>query len=166
MRPVPSAILATLGAPLGSLWVLWQEMRLRSKGSPLTPEIQKWAVAQGVCDVSEIRLAYAKIIPLPAPMFMRRIFGKWGFPTTDIAGLALRRGIYLEEGTSLNGSVIRHELIHTRQYQEAGSVRRFLRRYLYECLTEGYYECALEREARQDSIRNSPSETPKSLTSN
>lgn len=151
MHPVPAAVTAALGAPLGTLWVLWQEMKVRSKGAPLTSEIQRWAEEAGVENASRIRMTYAKNIPLPAPMFLRRLLDKRGFPTTDIAGLALRYGIYLEEGTSLNGSVIRHELIHTRQYQQAGSVFYFLLRYLYECLTEGYYESALEREAREDS---------------
>jgi hypothetical protein len=43
--------------------------------------------------------------------------------------------------------VIRHELIHTRQYQEAGSIFEFLRQYLFQCLTGGYANCEMEREA-------------------
>ncbi|YCM46618.1 hypothetical protein V2O64_11365 [Verrucomicrobiaceae bacterium 227] len=151
MHPLSAALLASLGAPVGAPWVLWQELKVRSKGSPLTRDIQNWAENAGVQNVEKIRMTYAKVIPLPAPMFVRKHLGKRGFPSTDIAGLALRYGIYLEEGTPLNGSVIRHELIHTRQYQRVGSVLGFLWLYLYQCLTTGYYDCALEKEARDDS---------------
>ena len=151
MHALPAALLATFGCPVGTCWVLWQELKVRSKGAPLTREIQQWARKAGVKTVEKIRLTYAKVIPLPAPMFVRKHLDQRGFPSTDIAGLALRYGIYLEEGTPLNGSVIRHELIHTRQYQRMGSVIGFLWLYLYQCLTRGYYDCDLEKEARKDS---------------
>lgn len=151
MHPVPAVVLASLGAPLGALWAWWHESRVCAKGSPLTTEIQKWANDEGVQNVQKIRLAYANPIPLPAPMSIRRKLNSLGFPTTDIAGLSLRYAIYLEEGTPHNGAVIRHELIHTRQYQRSGAIVIFLFRYLYQCLTQGYYDCDLEREAREDS---------------
>lgn len=151
MHALPAALLATLGSPVGTCWVLWQELKIRSKGAPLTRDIQQWARNAGVRNVDRIRLAYTKVIPLPAPMFLRKYLDHRGFPSSDVAGLALRYGIYLEEGTPLNGSVIRHELIHTRQYQRMGSVACFLWLYLYQCLTRGYYHCALEKEAREDS---------------
>jgi hypothetical protein len=40
-----------------------------------------------------------------------------------------------------------HELAHVAQYERLG-MRRFLRQYLHECLTEGYPLGELEAEAR------------------
>ena len=151
MHFAPAVLLASIAAPLGACWARWHEFRVLSKGSPLTRELQQWAEEQGVRHVERIRLAYARPIPLPAPMFLRRKLETMGFPTTEIAGLSLRHAIYLDEGTPLNGAVVRHELIHTRQYQQSRAMTVFMFRYVYQCLTQGYYDCTLEREAREDS---------------
>ncbi len=150
MFAIPAAFLALAGAGPGALWIKWHEFKIRSKGSPLPDDLRNWARAMGVYRPGRIRFLEKESVPLPAPMFLRRIVSRLGFPATGISGLCLRRGIYLEAGNPNTEAVLRHELIHTRQYQEAGNIFFFLLSYLFQCLTQGYEDCAMEQEARED----------------
>lgn len=151
MHSLPAHLLALAGACLGSPWLAWQEAKIRSNGHPLPPAIVTWARHKGIPAPEDIRFLKAGIIPLPAPMFLRKWLDARGFPCLRLAGLCLRNGIYLSTDLIDHDDVLRHELIHTRQYREAGSIWIFLRRYLFECLTEGYFDCDMEKEARNES---------------
>ena len=144
-------LVAFIGAALASPWLLWHEARILSKGSPLPPSLLPWAHDQGIAAAQKIRFIRTTPMPLPAPMFIRRMVDKRGFPCLNLAGLSLRRGIYLHPQLPDEITVLKHELIHTRQYQEAGSIFTFLHRYLFQCLTQGYENCDMEREANEGS---------------
>ncbi|MBT8044102.1 MAG: hypothetical protein KJO79_04050, partial [Verrucomicrobiae bacterium] len=47
--------------------------------------------------------------------------------------------------------LIAHELVHVRQYEQAGSVWRFMVDYIFQCLAYGYHDAPMEREARDAS---------------
>ncbi len=151
MHSLPAHLLALAGAALGTPWLAWHEAMIQSKGTPLAPTLRDWARGSGINDPEKVHFIFAHVIPLPAPMFLRRILDKRGFPCIHLAGLSLRNGIYLAETSRNDGDILKHELIHTRQYQRAGSIFEFLRRYLHQCLTQGYYNCEMECEARNDS---------------
>jgi hypothetical protein len=141
MHSLPAHLLAFAGASLGTPWLVWQEAKIQSEGRPLNPSLIHWARSHGVPDPGQIRFLRAEIIPLPAPIVLRKWLDTRGFPCIRLAGLCLRDGIYLNKNLVHVNEVMRHELIHTRQYREAGSIWQFLRRYLFECLTEGYFDC-------------------------
>ena len=69
-----------------------------------------------------------------------------GFPVMKPSAMCLGRGI---STTSLDFRLLRHELIHTLQYQNLGGHRPFMRQYLFECLTYGYDAAPMEIEARE-----------------
>ena len=150
LATLTSHLAAFLAAAIGSPWIYWHENHILSKGDPLPSQLLLWAKQQGIKNPKEIRLIRAHLIPLPAPMFVRRLLHQHGFPSLNLAGLSLRHGIYLAPHLPDENAILKHELIHTRQYQQAGSLFSFLRRYLYQCLTEGYYHCQMEREARDE----------------
>jgi len=152
MHPLPAHLLAISGAALGSPWVALHEARLLSKGLPLPSHLITWSKQHNISNPERSRLLHAKPIPLPAPLIVRRFLDKKGFPCIHLAGLSLRHGIYLAPNLPNPDQIIQHELIHTRQYQEAGSIFSFLRRYLFQCLTQGYESCDMEREARGETI--------------
>ncbi len=141
-------LLSLLGASLATPWLAWQERKLLHEGSPLQKDLLTWAAKQGIQNPEKIRTLQTHPLPLPAPMFLRRWLDSRRLPCLHLAGLSIRHGIYLAPDLSDEEAIIQHELIHTRQYQEAGSLFSFLRRYLYQCLTEGYHHCQMEREAR------------------
>ena len=151
MHKAPAAVLSILGAIIGTPWLHWHELVIRSKGETLTPHLLDWAEEVGITSPESIRILERDIIPLPAPMFVRNLIQKLGFPAATVGGLCLRHGIYLAKGTRQRTEVLKHELIHTRQYQELGGIFPFLTLYLFQSLTVGYIGAPLEVEARRDS---------------
>jgi hypothetical protein len=51
-----------------------------------------------------------------------------------------------------DGSVIAHELVHTRQYEQAGGIAAFLIRYMNELARFGYAAMPMETEAQLGAI--------------
>ena len=152
MNPLPAHLLAFAGAALGTPWLAWHEAMIQSKGTPLDTHLLNWARQSGITNPEKVHVLATNVIPLPTPMFLRRVLDKRGFPWIHFAGLSLlRNGIYRAETSRNDGDIPKHELIHTRQYQQAGSIFEFLHRYLHQCLTESYYNCEMECEERNDS---------------
>lgn len=133
---------------MGTPWVAWHEVCIRTKGTPISAHLIDWARDQGIQSPDLTHVTRTHPIPLPAPVFLRHWLDNRGFPCIHLSGLSLRHGIYLAPNLPDEDDTLRHELIHTRQYQQAGSIFAFLRRYLFQCLTEGYLHCQMEREAR------------------
>ena len=78
-----------------------------------------------------------------------RFFGaKLGLTFSGTIGMALGHGIFIRAEYADDRALLLHELAHVAQYERLG-LRRFLRQYLHECLTQGYPLGALEAEARQ-----------------
>ena len=64
-------------------------------------------------------------------------------------GMALGHSIYLETAQASRRSLIAHELAHVAQYERLGGRWVFLRDYLRQCLSDGYWNAPLEIEARK-----------------
>lgn len=78
---------------------------------------------------------------------LRSVGAKFGLSFAGTIGMALGYGIYLQRAYAGDRALLLHELAHVAQYERLGR-RRFLRRYLRECLTHGYPFSELEAEAR------------------
>ncbi|WP_193211959.1 hypothetical protein [Luteolibacter marinus] len=133
-------------APATSRWAQDQERRILAEGKPLPAEALAFAHELEIEHPEEIRVLEIRPIPLPVPRPLVQLASRWGLPAFEPAGMALGRGIYLIESKS---RILRHELVHVAQYQRLGGIEPFLRRYLAECLTAGYFEAPLEVEARE-----------------
>ena len=149
MHALPAFLLSLAGALIGTPWLLYHEARICSHGQRLPNSLTSWAAAKGLKQTDLIHILHEPIVPLPAPMFIRRALSRLGFPAAHVGGLCLRHGIYLQPGAS--NETLRHELIHTRQYQDYGSAVIFLFHYLFQSLTISYYDAPLEIEARAES---------------
>ena len=158
MNPVAAALAALAGAAIGTPWVVFQELKIRSFGTPLDNSLLDWAKEMGISSPEKIRVLRPDIVPLPAPMPLRRLINRLGFPAASVGGLCLRRGIYLASSIPHPDPVLRHELIHTRQYQDLGGVFPFLFIYLSQSFTHGYHNAPLEREARAESATDASGE--------
>ena len=124
-----------------------QERRILKQGVPLTgAEIQD-AKAIGVREPERVRLLPVKIVPWPGASALRSAAKVIGFATDATCGLTLGYGIYVREDCWRDRALIVHELVHTAQYERLGGIEPFLRQYLGECLTVGYLNAPLEREA-------------------
>ncbi|MCW1886585.1 hypothetical protein OKA04_17740 [Luteolibacter flavescens] len=138
--------LASGVAPATARWAQAQERRILKEGVPLAAEGLAFAAELQIERPEEVRVLEVNPIPLPFPRPLVRLAGRWGLPLFEPGGMALGKGIYILEG---NSRVLRHELVHVAQYQQMGGIGPFMRRYLMECLTHGYFDAPLEVEARE-----------------
>ena len=133
--------------PLAVAWVRRQERRILKKGIPLTESEIEDAKAVGVRNPERVRLLPVKIVPWPGASTLRSAAKVIGFATDATCGLTLGYGIFIREDCWRDRALIAHELVHTAQYERLGGIEPFLRQYLGECLTVGYVNAPLEREA-------------------
>lgn len=140
-------LLLPLLVPVAAAWVNRQERRILQAGVPLTAAQLADARALGIAEPERVRVLALPQIPLPSGRVVRRV-GLWtGTLSTEAVGMAMRYGVFLRVPHQGDRRLLAHELTHTRQYERLGGIRPFLRRYLYECLTVGYYAAPLEWEA-------------------
>lgn len=130
-------------------WVARQERRILDTGEALTAEQRSDAVKLGVHFPDRVRLLAIATVPLPLSALARFAKVLVGTSFEQTSGLTARYGIFLRREFASDRALIAHELTHTRQYEDLGGIRPFLRRYLAECLGAGYLASPLEQEARQ-----------------
>lgn len=138
-------------------WVTWwawrMERRVLREGRPLSDAEAAAAAAVGVRQPERIRLTVVPEVPMPGFRWMQRLAARFGFDGSGTSGMALRYGILVRAGSDGNAQLLLHECVHTAQYERIGSLCGFLRRYLVECLRDGYAHSALEREADERSMK-------------
>lgn len=121
------------------------------EGVSLTAEEKQWAREVGVAEVDQVRLLFVREVPLPARMVVNVVAGLFRCPVQPI-GLAAQYGIYLNMESRNDPSLLVHELAHVAQYERLGGIRNFLRLYLEQWLRDGYWDAAMENEAREAAI--------------
>ena len=101
----------------------------------------------GIAEPERVRLLCLPRLPLPHNRVVRWLALRTGTLSTETVGLSARYGIFLRTPSQHDRHLLAHELTHTRQYERLGGIRPFLRQYLHECLTVGYYAAPMEWEA-------------------
>ncbi len=92
------------------------------------------------------------VVDLPAGVVLRegslvpRIGGILGGMSGPAAAVTLRRTIIICPGVRLTAPLLRHELVHVRQWSDDWL---FPLKYIAECLRHGYHDNAYECEARE-----------------
>ena len=133
--------------PLAVEWATSEEGRILRDGVALTDEEKATACSVGVRQPERVRLLQVKAMPRPAQEALQSACDAINFLTPATRGLALGYGIFLRTDCGRERELVAHELVHTAQYERLGGIEFFLRQYLMECLTVGYPESPLEREA-------------------
>jgi hypothetical protein len=154
LNTVPHGVakgLAAVLAPLLARWAKRQEQRILRDGVKLSAGALAFAESLGIERADGVRVLVMQPIPLPAPWWLVRWARRCRLPVFAPGGMALGRGIFLLPGQE---DSLPHELVHVLQYQRLGGIEGFMKRYLVECLVDGYAESALEREARSSSSPN------------
>ena len=139
--------------PLAVSWASRQEQEILAGGLPLSEAETHDAKAIGVLLPERIRLLRVSQIPMPSDEILGEAARLAGFCSPSTAGLTLRHAILIRDDFWRDRALIVHEMTHTHQYERLGGFEPFLRRYLGECLTAGYHNSPLEREAVQSAQR-------------
>ncbi|MDF1739939.1 MAG: hypothetical protein P1U86_12330 [Verrucomicrobiales bacterium] len=137
-------MIVKMSLPLATRWVEKQESVIMREGRPLSEWETMWAQDVGVSKPEEVRILPVPRIPTPGS-WITRIFGVFGEGPT---GMAVNYGIYLEASNATNPSLLVHELTHVAQFERMGGIGAFLEEYIYQCVSDGYWDCAMEQEAR------------------
>lgn len=146
LRPLAKFLIPVM-LPAACAWIESQERRILDEGAPLNADQLADARALGVAEPERVRLLALPRVPLPDNRFVRTL-GRWtGTLSTGTIGLSARYGIFLRTPFHRDRRLLAHELTHTRQYERLGGIQPFLRRYLHECLNNGYPNAPMEREA-------------------
>ncbi|GAA5476813.1 hypothetical protein Hhel01_00288 [Haloferula helveola] len=130
----------------------WSERREReilTRGIPLEDSLLDFAARLGIPDPGRVRIEVRSDIPLPLPGGVVGFLQRIGIPLFRPAGMALGNGI---SAIHTDPQLLRHELVHVRQYARLGGHFRFMRQYIYECLRYGYACAPLETEARERAV--------------
>ena len=109
-----------------------EEGYVLKNGIPLTSEMLKIAIELKIKNPEGIRT-----------LERGKIYGM-----DSIGGMTLNRAILLKKGIETTREVTAHELVHVKQYQDAGGIYKFLIKYVGQLRKFGYYASPLEVEAR------------------
>lgn len=139
-------ILADALAPALARWSSRRETEILRHGVPLTAALEQWSEQLGIVDAGRVRVHIQLEIPLPLSARVVTLAARFGLPLFRPAGMALGRGI---AAISMEPRLLKHELVHVRQYQTLGGHLPFMRAYIIQCLVHGYHHAPLEIEARQ-----------------
>jgi hypothetical protein len=148
-------LLVFFALPWVTFWAWRHEREILRRGRPLAQDELQRAALAGVAAPGRIRVLTVDKVPMPGWRWVQRLAARLGFDGSTTAGMALRYGIYLRRDREVETALMVHECAHTAQYERLGSIAAFMRRYLVECLRDGYAGSALEAEAR-DAAKDGP----------
>ena len=135
--------------PLAAEWAREQEQRILREGQPLSAEQIADARAVGVREPERVRVLRVEEIPAPPHPILKALSAQIEFLPARPSGLTFQYGIFLRTDCPQDRHLVVHELVHTSQYERLGGIVSFLRDYIKECVTLGYRESSLEREANE-----------------
>lgn len=130
--------------------VRWAEAlaeRTLAEGRPLSPEWVAIAREVGVREPSRVRVRVVEAIPLPEGLAIAAA-GRAGISGERAGAMTLGHAILVVRGQENERSLLRHELRHVAQYEEAGGIGPFLAIHLPQLARYGYENSPFERDAR------------------
>ena len=133
-----------------SRWIAEEQKCILLSGVPLTALQSADALSIGVKHPERVRLIQLEQIGLPSDPVLLELFRSLGLDKGTTWGRTFFYGIALRRECWDVRHKLAHELAHTKQYEELGSIDAFVRLYLTECLPPAHYgQGPLEREAQQ-----------------
>lgn len=134
--------------PHAVAWCREQEALALQNGVALNDDEARIARRVGVREIERVRLCSVATMPQPHHPILRAAVAQSGFFGPGVQGLTLQFGILIVNSAWRERDLVSHELVHVAQYERLGGFEPFLRLYLEQCLTVGYFDAPLEIEAR------------------
>jgi hypothetical protein len=139
--------------PLVVVWVEQLEKEALEKGEPVLPPFEATAEALGIRQIDKIRVWKVDTMPTPENPQIPALAERFGLSIADSGGLTLGHAILVLRSQATRGNLLAHELVHVRQYEQAGSISLFLKRYVAELVQFEYENMPLEREATREAAK-------------
>ena len=134
--------------PLGAAWMQEQEARIHREGELLNAEQLAAAKRIGIKQAENVHLLFVDEMPRPENPTLLAAVDVLRFLSPDVIGLTLGYGIFIRHAYRDDLRLLVHELTHTLQYERMGGIAPFIAQYVEECMTVGYADAPLEKEAR------------------
>ena len=136
----------------GSWWIRKQESMILRDGRPLADWETHWAKEVGIEAPEKIRVLPIAQVPTPGSWFLRFFGSNTRFIAESPTGMAVNYGIFLDATHATNPSLLVHELAHVAQFEKLGGIEPFLKEYLTQCVSDGYWDSLMEQEAREAAV--------------
>lgn len=136
--------------------VPWAESVARhalAAGRPLDAALACVAREVGVIDPGAVRILVVDAIPLPPGLAVRAAARRTGISAERAGAMTLGHAILVARGEEGDATLLRHELRHVAQYEQAGGIGPFLARHLPELAEHGYEGSPFEVDAREHEAR-------------
>jgi len=86
-------------------------------------------------------------MPLPTDPLLRKLCDEYDFMGDSSIGLTLGYNVYIRK-PYISTRLLSHEFRHVLQYENCGSVHKFLLTYIEQVMTLGYLDAPFEIDAR------------------
>jgi hypothetical protein len=107
----------------------------------------------GVRDPARVRVLTVDRLPLPEEPGLRVAAAQSGISAERAGAMTLGHAILVLRGEKGDARLLRHELRHVAQYEEAGGIAPFLSRHLPDLVAHGYERSPYEVDARSHEAR-------------
>ncbi len=133
---------------LASEWAEAQEAKILQLGLPIDSRLLlSDGKKAGVAHIDKVRIYSVRLIPSPDNPLLREACSQINFIPSRMIGLTLGYGVYIKNSHQKDHALCLHELVHVAQYERFGSIKNFLKQYLFEIIQHGYSTAPLEIEA-------------------
>ena len=133
---------------LAADWAVAESLHAIAKGAALTPTQAALAREVGVREPSRVRVHVVAALPAPQDPALTGAAGRIGLMPQAADGMTLGYAVLIKRGAEKDLRLLRHELRHVAQYEDAGGIRPFLARHIPDLMQHGYRDSPYERDAR------------------
>ena len=153
-EPLPEPLMISRVEP----WAQALSRDALARGEPLDAGLRCAARALGVRDPAAVRILAVDALPLPEEPSLRMAARQSGISAERAGAMTLGHAILVLHEERDDQRLLRHELRHVAQYEQAGGIAPFLARHLPDLLQHGYAQSAYEVDARAHEARIAPCE--------
>ena len=140
-------------ARLAADWAETQAGQSLALGVELTSAQAAMARAVGVRDPAKVRVHVVDALPAPRDPALTTAAGRIGLMPQAADGMTLGYAVLIKRGAEDDMRLLRHELRHVAQYEQAGGIGPFLAAHIPDLMRYGYRDSPYERDARAHEVR-------------
>jgi hypothetical protein len=128
-------------------WAERMEEKALSEGVVLNKVLRDAAAILKIKDIDAVRILAVPSIPEPDNQRIVELGTSLGLPFSKLGGITFGHAIFVVRSQAQNNPLLTHELVHVWQYEQAGTIARYLPVYVEQLIRFGYQNMPLETEA-------------------
>jgi hypothetical protein len=128
-------------------WGERMEKRALSEGIAVNDILRNAATILRIKDIGAVRILAVPSICEPENQRIVALAAALGLSFSNLGGITFGHGILVHRSYAQDNALLTHELVHVRQYEQAGTIARYLPVYVQQLIQYGYQNMPLEREA-------------------